>query len=315
MGETFGSPSALVQFLPPDGPTLVVCHRHADLDAIGSALALAEFLPDVTVCAPGGIGMQAKPLARGTVERADPAEFALTIVVDAAESRRVEPIDLDRAGTLIVIDHHEPGDLLDRADAALVVPEAGATAELVYKLAGEAGWDVSETAAYYLLAGIMGDTKRLAFAEPATFDVVVDLLPLAGDRAHELPAVLGPTWREGERVACLRAMQRLDLFRSDDLVAAVTHVGSYASTAASAIVDAGADLAVVLSGRDFGTRVAVRTNGSVHVDTVLDPLLAVFDGSGGGHDDAGVANLHAERDVIRTRLDEVLRASLGFEPY
>ncbi|WP_267643666.1 DHH family phosphoesterase [Haloarchaeobius amylolyticus] len=315
MSETFGSLSAVAELLPPDGPSLVVCHRHADLDAVGSARALGRLLPNATVCAPGGIGTQAEPLVADIVDSADPAEFAVTVVVDSADARRVEPVDLDRAETLVVLDHHEPGDLLERADAAYVVPDAGATAEIIYHLAVEADWTVDETTAYLLLAAIMGDTKRLAFATPATFDVVVDLLPLAGKRAHDLPEVLGPTWREGERLACLRAMQRLELFRNDDLVAGVTHVGSYASTAASAVVDAGADVAVVLSERDFGTRVAVRTNGAAHVDTVLDPLLATFDGSGGGHDNAGIANLDADRESVRERLDEILDASLGLEPY
>ncbi|WP_435362013.1 DHH family phosphoesterase [Haloarchaeobius sp. DFWS5] len=314
MSDATAEISDVLALLDGPGSVLVVCHRHADLDALGSARALATLLDDVTVCTPGGVGQSAHPLAGPAVERADPANFDLTVVVDSAAASRVGPIDLDRAGRLVVVDHHPPDDLARRADAAFVDPEAGATAELVYQLARAAGWDLSSDGAFFLLAGIMSDTQRLALADAETLDAVVALLSIAGERAYDLPALLGPNWREGERLACLRAMQRVELFGADDLVVAVSHVGSFASTAAAALVDGGADLAVVLSERDGTTRVAVRSSGTVHVDVILDPLLAVFEGSGGGHADAGAATVETSREQVRARLDEVLKASLGLEP-
>jgi len=95
----------------------LVTHRRADRDSLGSALGLRALLRAGTVCTPAGIRKPARELCEVTEtilnEGTLPDQFDEIVVLDAPSTDRIAPVDPD---AVLLIDHHEPSDLADRAD-------------------------------------------------------------------------------------------------------------------------------------------------------------------------------------------------------
>ena len=293
----------------------LVVHAHADLDAVGSALGLAAALDAETrVVAPDGVKTRARRLAdelavelRGP-DDADLAAADSVVVLDAPASDRIAPVDLAAAtGDVVLLDHHERGDLAEAATTAWVETTAGATAALAARVATADGRSLDPDAAVALAAGLFDDTDSLASATGEGFRLFGELLDAAGERAEGLPAILEREQSFGTRVAATKAVVRASGYRADGTLLLTTTVGSDQSAAARTLRAAGADVALVFSEREPGTWVVGRADPEIlHLpDDVFEPLLDRFGGDGGGHGEAGVAKLHAAAH------DEVREATLA----
>jgi len=301
---------------------LVAVHQHADLDSTGSAVGLADTLPaSVTVAVPSAVQQDARPLLDRveTVEgsQATPEAYDLVIVVDTPSVERVEAGGLrDTATPLVVIDHHEPDDLADTAAAAVVDTDAEATALLVARVLEDIETP-TRLGATAFVAGILDDTGGITGTSPEGVETVVNLLGRAGDEATLLAELFDPEVDFGERVATAKALARADGYRAGQRLLLVTRVGSQESAAARALVDGGADIALVLSARTEETwvvgRTADRTGDDPHLpDNVFTPLVEAFGGHGGGHAGAGVAKLATEDvDAVEAACLEAVEAALG----
>jgi nanoRNase/pAp phosphatase (c-di-AMP/oligoRNAs hydrolase) len=302
-----------------DAPVLVV-HRHADRDSLGAALGLAQLLDQrATVCVPEAVAAPAQPLldGRDIVETVDASEHDLMVVLDAPSSDRIRPVDPFEP--LVVIDHHAPGDLSERAIAAVVDEGAGSTAELVHRVAGVAGWDLSTAAAYPLVVGILDDTGILQAAGPAQIRHVVDFLPHVSGREADLVSLFDPSPQPGERTARIKATARASFYSAGDVTLAITRVGGFESAAAHALRDVGIDCALVWSDQAEGVRVVGRCSAAfadrVSLGAELFPALAdVHGGSGGGHDTAAGATLKSvPDDGVTATLERTVADALGVE--
>ncbi|GKS81856.1 phosphoesterase [Ligilactobacillus pabuli] len=169
----------------------IIIHRHQrpDPDAIGSQCGLAtiirESYPEKTVYQ---VGAHAKGLAWIAEEQevAD-EEFkeALVIVVDTANTPRVEDQRYTTGKFMIKIDHHPNDD--NFGDLTWVIPEASSTSELIVDLvnASNGRLKLSQTSARMLYAGIVGDTGRFMYdaTTPHTLRVAADLIATGFDAA------------------------------------------------------------------------------------------------------------------------------------
>lgn len=283
---------------------LVVVHRHADLDSVGSAIGLAETLPaTVTIAVPSSVEPDAGALLeRGETvdgDDADPEAYDLTVVVDTPSSDKVQPVDvLDTETRLLLVDHHDPDNLRDAAEAAVVDTDADATAVIVTQLLDDFQ-PISGLGATALAAGILDDTGGLSIASPESVDTVVDLLARAGDEASLLADLFNREVSFDQRVAAAKAVARTDGYKAGQTLLFITRVGSHEGAAANALLGSGADIALVISARETETRVVGRTDdretADIHLpDDVLKPLASAFGGDGGGHAGAGAAKLDTD---------------------
>lgn len=302
-----------------DSPVLVT-HHHADRDAVGSTLGLAALLDgEPTVCLPGGVAAPARSLlgGRDTVETVDGSAHDLMVVLDAPSTDRIAPVE--PLVPLVVVDHHPPGDLAERATAELVDEAAGSTAELVLRIAREAGWTLSADAAFPLLVGVLSDTSFLRTAGPAQVEAVVELLSHVGGREAEVASLFDPEPAPGERIARIEATARASFYRAGDVVLAVTRVGGHESAAAHALRDVGVDCALVASEQDDGVRIVGRCTEAfadrVSLGEELLPGLAdAYGGSGGGHHTAAAAHLNAVPDGdLSATLERAVADALGVQ--
>lgn len=173
---------------------LVVTHTRADFDALGSGIAIVDlFDGDGSLVVPGGVEKRAQRLldlvavAPDDAPDVSPADYDVAVVVDAPSSERIAPVDVvDRDVELVVIDHHVPADLAAHADGTLIDTDAGATAELVYRLAADAGRSFGPDSALALAVGILDDTGHLVGGGPAQFRMVAELLDAAGSHRESV---------------------------------------------------------------------------------------------------------------------------------
>ncbi len=268
---------------------------------------------------PEGLSHQSKKLLEGlNLElgecKGDPE---LVVVVDTANPAQLGGLQDLLEKPLILIDHHAPGILAEKALYSIVEPAASAT-ELTANLLEEAGCRLGASEATLGLAGIIYDTKRFLLATPKTFRAAYWLASQGGDytRALSLLSSQGPAPMP-ERMARLKAVSRLRLGRAcKDILVAVTHIGSYESSVARSLVELGADVAVVLTERRDGYRASVRTSKlaeehGIRADAVARYLAEKYGGQGGGHPGAAMAQLPFIAPSVEEATDLVAKSLPG----
>ena len=172
----------------------IIIHRHVrpDPDAYGSAIGLKEILkasyPEKHIYATGEHDETLNFLAQPDKVTDEQYEGALVIVTDTANTERVDDQRYHTGACLIKIDHHPNDDAY--GDLLWVNTEASSASEMIYELFEEgkesANWQMSDSAARLLFAGIVGDTGRFMFQSTSqkTFDTAGDLIKYDFDRTE-----------------------------------------------------------------------------------------------------------------------------------
>jgi len=327
----------LIEMLDSAGtPVVVTAHRNADPDAVSSALAVRHAVLglgyDARLVLPEGLNQAAKRLVRevlgrspSDVEDEPPEESAMAIVVDTASPEQLGPLQgfVEEVELLVVIDHHESNSLVKRAALAVYDPGARAAAELTYMLLRLCmGVRLPKPLSTMLLAGIIYDTRHLVMAAPRTLRVAADLMDEGADRDAALKALQSPPMELPERIARLKAATRARVFRAGSYLLAVSHVGAYEASACRALLELGADLAIVAAERGETTRIIGRARRGIvealglHLGSLMEEVARRLGGGGGGHAQAAGATVkacleEAVNEVVR-QLEEFM-ASKGME--
>ena len=169
---------------------VLTSHARADGDAVGSTLACGEILRQM--------GKQAEIVLRDGVPRvyqqlpfagnAIQAEritgnydAAILLECDSIQRTRLDGLE---GRFLINIDHHKSGRAF--ADVNWIDPKAVATAELVYRLAREAGVKISPEIATCLYTAVLTDTGAFMFegTNQHTFELARELVLAGADPAR-----------------------------------------------------------------------------------------------------------------------------------
>ncbi|MCR8852763.1 bifunctional oligoribonuclease/PAP phosphatase NrnA [Lysinibacillus sp. FSL R7-0073] len=170
----------------------IIIHRHVrpDPDAYGSQLGLKELIlanyPEKKVFAVGDHDASLTFMAQPDQVADAVYEHALVIVTDTANTERVDDQRYTKGKMMIKIDHHPNDDAY--GDLLWVDTTASSCSEMIYELYEEgkevANWQLSDTAARLLFAGIVGDTGRFQFPSTTakTFKVAADLITYDFDR-------------------------------------------------------------------------------------------------------------------------------------
>ena len=169
---------------------LLTSHARPDGDAIGSALACCQILrlmgKEAEVVLRDGVPRIYQPLPFAdkviTAERVNGRyEAAIILECDSIQRTRLEGLE-DRF--LISIDHHLSGRPF--ANVNWIDPKAVATAEMVYRLAREAGVAISPEIATCLYTAVLTDTGSFMFegTNEHTFALARELVLAGADPAH-----------------------------------------------------------------------------------------------------------------------------------
>jgi nanoRNase/pAp phosphatase (c-di-AMP/oligoRNAs hydrolase) len=289
------------------GRTLVLSHRNADIDAMGSSIALAVMFPNVTIGAVESVSRGAQNLLRAFDDRytvvidphvdADMAPFDRLIFLDTATPSQVDPYDRF-LGSSIVVDHHARNSALAEVNQRYhCEADSASCAQIVYRLAKEAGADITQDAALALVAGVLADTERFRIApNVAVRDALVILEEGDLELADVIQAIERPVYDRSKAIAMLKAARRSEHFEMGDFLFARTRVGAFEASAARYLVSMGADVAIVVSEDDGATSLTGRAgrravDAGFHLGEFFQDLAERTGGDGGGH--AGAAGFKA----------------------
>ncbi|CAD5243974.1 DHH family phosphoesterase [Thermococcus camini] len=297
---------------------LLLCHHNADPDSLGSAIAFAIYLKSlgvksVRIGVAQSVSSYAKrllTLSPVPLEKDPLVKEDVVIIFDTSSLEQLEPIEIPRGKTVIVIDHHAEKEKPIKADISVVDSSRTSTAEIVWELFKYFGF-YDETAVRALLAGIVTDTANFRFANVKTFKAVSEMLehfPIPMGEIFQLVSpVSGENIDQAKRMAILKACQRLELKKFRKYLIAVSKVSAYESLACKTFLNLGADIAVVGSEKK-GVRISARAKENLvkkglHLGKIMEKVGPVIDGSGGGH--AGAAGANGKKN-----LDEAIKLIL-----
>jgi len=316
----------------------LVCHHNADPDSLLSACVLKRILDSLkvkaTIYAPADIS----ELARKIMEELYDSEVnVLTDIKNIEENNALCLVDvstLDQLSKelkdiilrkyrskLFVIDHHTPHpDILKLVRAILIDPGACATGELVYMLAKEVNVRLDKRDIEALAVAILYDTKRFVIANRNVFKIMSEIFDMID--YNKLLSMFHKEMRIDEKIARLKAAIRARLFRTDirgkEVVIALSHVSSYEASAARALLELGADLAIVSGGKKGVVRVCARCTRNfaeltnIHLGRdIMMKLGEEISGSGGGHALAASANGVGNPEEALTKALNILKMRIG----
>ncbi len=199
---------------------------------------------------------------------------------------------------VILIDHHQPGLIASIAKLQLVDSSAASTTELVSSILAELALCVEPREASLALAGIVYDSRRFRIIGSHTFRASL-YLQSCGASLVEVESKGDTDF--SERFARIKAASRLRPARiCSDIILAVTRVGSFESSVARALLELGADVAVVVGGGGE-PRVSIRTSkraleNGIRADEIAVYIAGKYGGEGGGHKQAAMVHLNAGPD-------------------
>ncbi|WP_207643772.1 DHH family phosphoesterase [Heliomicrobium modesticaldum] len=280
---------------------VILGHEYADLDAAGAALGLSRAVAalgkpvSVILDTRGGALDRLMPYVQAnadlaktlvSVEAAPDHVTARTllVVVDTHKpSLLPDRTLLDRAGEIVIIDHHRRGEeFIDKNSLVYLEAYASSTCELVAEILQylKEDLELGKIAASALLAGITVDTKHFVF--------------MTGARTYEAASYLRRSGADPQLVqSLLRDSMETVVRRAAIIGGAEVHFGHIAigvqeeavpratvisAQAADELLEVeGIQASFVLRPYPKGTAVSARSQGDINVHAILERL------GGGGH--------------------------------
>ena len=277
-------------------PLLIACHVGPDGDAVGAALAVAQYceligrpcelVNDDSVPSRYGFLPGAARFRRTEDVR---ERFRCAVAVDCADFRRLGEVPslFAEPCELVNIDHHETNN--GYGAIALVEPEASATCLVLYRLFRAGDVPIGKTMALYLYTGIVFDTGGFRYSNttPEIHHVAADLLMRGIEPFVVADQVLEAMTREQAELVRL-ALSTLTV----DASGRIAHIVIRAEMLKASGADE-TDTEVLLpytrslSGVEVGILSRERPDGSVKVSLrsrdVVDVAAIALRFGGGGH--------------------------------
>src|SRR5215469_3699882 len=299
---------------------ILTSHARPDGDAVGSALACCQILRSMgkqanVVLSDGVPGIYGPLPFSDTVlrntEQAPDAEAAIILECDSVQRTRLTGLERHY---LINIDHHETARPF--GDVNWIDPDACATAEMIFRLAREAGVKISPEVATCLYTAVLTDTGSFCFTgtNERTFALAQELVRAGADPvkiAHNvyfstqlskmrlLGAALSSLHRDGSLAwmhVSHKTMERCES-QEEDCEGLVNY----------ALAIHGIEVALFFREQADGRfRVSLRSKGAVNVAKVAESF------GGGGHECASGCAIEGPLSVATERMIAQLRIR-GYE--
>jgi nanoRNase/pAp phosphatase (c-di-AMP/oligoRNAs hydrolase) len=291
-----------------NGAVLILGHHNADPDALGAALGVKELIEKktsvkkVNIVFPEGPSNLSRDIISALgIEVKEYLSFSpdAFIVVDSGSLKQLEKYEevVTKSNSVkIFIDHHlQDNEIKELADYYLIDENSSSTSEIVYELFKKQNLVPSKNTAKALLSGILFDTKFLSIGSSETFKNVSKLLKIV-DSISEVRELMQYDMEISQRIARLKAAKRMKIIRGSDHIVVISHVGSFHASSARALLNLGADLAVIASEEKGNLRVSMRSKSKffkktkIHLGELSSELGLFFNGSGSGHPTAAGFN-------------------------
>lgn len=310
---------------------LILCHKNADPDAVCASYALNKLLSmlrpglEVIIAVPESVSKVSKIILEKfpmEVTHEEPVfkSFDVSFLVDTSTLRQLGDWGerlRESSLPIIVIDHHAPHPETEKASSLCICREdVSATCEIVYELYGEAGIKPPRDVAEVILLGIAFDTRHFALAKQSTFRVISEIAE-AGVNVQEAIQILITPMDPSERIARLKACKRMKTMRIYGWIIAFSHVGSFQASAARALIEVGADVAIVGSENKGELLISMRSSNEFYTKTgihlgrdIAAQLGQLLQGMGGGHTTSAGVNGKGDLETAFKLAAKILKEKL-----
>lgn len=311
---------------------LLLCHKNADPDAVCASYALSKLLSylkpkvEVEVASPESVSKVSKVLLEYfsmEVVNKKPC-FDKANVIFMLDTNTVKQLNewgeyLLRANVpLIVIDHHAPHpETLKMSTLYIYYEDVSSTCEIIYELFKRMNVKFSSDVAEALFLGAAFDTRHFVLARTSTFKMIADLVSFGIDVQKTL-RLLSMPMDISERIARLKACQRMRMVRIGDWIIVFSNVSSFQASAARMLIDVGADVAIVGSQKKNELSISIRSSQEFYEKTgihlgkdVANILGERLQGMGGGHSTSAGVNGVGDLEVAFKHIMKILEEKLG----
>ena len=300
------------------GKKAVLVHGNADMDAVGSAYAIARTFGDCTVVAPGGLDrvsrMVAEKIGIEFTEDCDLSPYEKIVVVDTSSNEQLAPLT-EIPKDAIVIDHHIPNGKWD-GYRFLCDDTKTACTQVVLRLIRESGAELDRDTGLALLSGMITDSGHFQFANAemlSDFSQVMEECGIDMDEAFNFTRM---PMNMSERIAMMKCAERSRFDRVGDMIVAVSYGGSFEASGCRALLQAGADVVYVASQRDDAYRISARATQDmvrrgVNLGQIFKELGHEVTADGGGHGGAagisGIGDCEAILHICMQKTMDIFR--------
>ncbi|MCW4043250.1 MAG: DHH family phosphoesterase, partial [Candidatus Bathyarchaeota archaeon] len=220
--------------------------------------------------------------------------------------------------SIIIIDHHYPHPSMEKLSKIEFCDKySPSTCEIIYELYNHYEIKPTKKVATILIIGILCETRHLRLATSKTILTISNLIK-QGIAIEKLRAILEIKMDQSERLARLRAAQRIKISSIDGWIIVSTNVGSHHASAARALAFLGADLAIVGSSDKDRLKISLRSKeefyqkSGIHLGRDLaKPLGDYVNGTGGGHSLAAGITGSGEVENALNKALEMLNATIS----
>lgn len=281
---------------------IILVHGNADMDAVGSAYALARGFPPADICAPGGADrvskMVANKLGMTLLETCDASDYELVVAVDTSSPEQYG-VDIVVPPGSVVIDHHAPTGKWESMNMLCDTSKISCC-EIVKEILDAEGIAMDRNMALALLGGMLTDGGHFQYAGPALLKAFADIMEKTGIAMDEAMCLTRTEMSMSERIAVMKTIERSKFDRVGDMIVATAIGSSFEASACKSLMSCGADVAFVCSQRDEIFRLSARASQEmvrrgIHLGELLGRLGKEISSDGGGH--SGAAGLSGVGDA------------------
>ncbi|MFX1256457.1 MAG: bifunctional oligoribonuclease/PAP phosphatase NrnA [Promethearchaeota archaeon] len=189
------------------------------------------------------------------------------------------------------------------------------SSEIIFELCENFNIELKTHHKYMLIAAILTDSGFFKYANNDTIARVSKLLNNELDY-QEIISMLRVDKDLSEKLAIIKALQRVQLIQHGKWIIGITHVGSFEAKVAHSLLNLGFDVGIVYSEKKSEYRVSTRAKKSacktgLHLGKILEEVSALSKGSAGGHEGAASLNGKVELknviDKILKKIKEILK--------
>ena len=310
---------------------LLLCHQNADPDALCAAYAMSKLLEQIRpkakieIASPEGVSRLSKKVMEKlpiSVKEEKP-RFEQADVIFILDTNTIRQLgdwgDEIKTGSapIVVIDHHASHPETEKMATIYICEESSSsTCEIIFKFFKDLGLKPSQLEAKALFLGIAFDTKHFILANSETFKAVSDLVD-SGINPQQVLSLLSLPMDISERIARLKASQRGRLMRINMWITVFSCVRSFQASAARALIDLGAHVAIVVGQKDNKVQISLRANREFYKRTnfhlgrdLARPLGEYLHGMGGGHSTSAGVDGTGDFDAVVKRSTRILKEKL-----
>lgn len=284
---------------------IIILHHNADIDALGSAIALQSAYPNLNIGAFQKISHKSKKILKyfknvSILEPPEISSYETIIILDASTPSQLG-ISQDQIKNPIIIDHHLRNEIWD-SDLYYCDDSKTSCAELILEFLEFINFKITPQIGLALLIAILSDTGHFKYANNDTFINFAHILKISNLTMADVLKLMedNDDIEISQRIAHLKGAQRLRYSKINEYIVVISQLSSFEASMCKKLLALGADIVFVGAQHNEHVRISARTSNDLvknglHLGEFFQSLGHELSCEGGGH--AGAAGLNGIGDV------------------